>query len=868
MISHYFKTTSFSLTGAIRTLFIAFYCMVFVIVSTVVYLDRQSLLDTMSHNLFLSKTETIKTAVENYIDIPRQADAMLRNSLTHYQENNTSVSDIYTDIMNIMNDIYQGDVNLNLLQYGDLHGRYIGISHKTENAKEEYLTLKDTSTQNILTSYAGTTALSTVVMKNPEYIMEKRPWYQSVYENKKPIWTPVYRDLNTSKELGIAYSIPAFDGKGHFTGVIASELHLQNLNKMLMKLRPYKESSVLIIDVHDRIIASSEQKLTAPVNASAALSSLTDNASPVVEHIGNSLKRVNPNDVLKLTFGDKRYFASRFPISDSSGDLKWQAVVIVPASAIINTVKLHDNFMIVALILTFLISAALVHALLSRITSPLRQIAQRTKDLEFGQWPESSCQNQFQEIAELESGFKHLSQRLSDSFEQMRNELEFDPASGLYTRNGLLNDSRIYQHHNLVALVHVTNMKSIMNTLGNKYADEFITEFIQQAQVVLPTNIIVARDNIDKFIIVFPGVNQESDYIKYQIVLNSLFSLNNNVGEHSKTNTLFAGNAGMVIQDITPGTITDILMHAWIALRHAEKSGNAQTRLYTPEMLATELNNIHLHDSLSGAMASNELYLVIQPIVGQHDRAFCTTGECLVRWHSEQLGEIPPEDFIPIAEESGLIAPLGRWIIEEACRELSAMIARGASANFKLHINISAVQLLQQGFAWHLMDTIQLHGLKNENICIEITESVLSRDMTEACEVLNYLRRHNISICLDDFGAGFSSLSYLHSIPFDSLKISRHLISNRLKNEKNISVFNSLLILAKGFQVPLIAIGIEDADMREHFFELGCDQVQGYHLAIPAPFTSWFDGYESVNKTDELSAAAAKNGLQSEISHV
>lgn len=838
--------------------------MVFVIVSTVVYLDRQSLLDTMSHNLFMSKTDLIKTAVENYINIPRQADVMLRNSLQHYQDENPAVSNIYADIMNVMNHIYQGDVDLNLLQYGDLQGDYIGISHKSQNGKEEYLTQKDASTQNILTSYAGITALSTVTMKNPDYIMEKRPWFQSVYENQKPRWTPVYRDLNTAKELGIAYSIPAFNGKGNFIGVIASELHLQNLNKMLIKLRPYKESSLLIVDEHDQIIASTEPKLAAPENASAALSLLTKNASPVVEHIGRSLKQVNSNKVLKLTVGDKRYFASRFPVSDPSGDLKWQAVVIVPASAIINTVKLHDNFMMVALILTFLISAALVHALLSRVTSPLRQIAQRTKELEFGQWPESHFHNQFHEISELETGFKNLSQRLSDSFEQMRYKIEYDPASGLYTRNGLLNDSRIYHHHNLVALVHVTNMKSIMNTLGNKYADKFISEFVRQAQAVLPTNIIMARDVIDKFIIVFPGVNQESDYLKYQKVLNALFSLSNNIEKHGKANTLFAGNTGMVIQDITPETITDILMHAWIALRYAEKSGNAQTRLYSPEMLETELTNIHLHDSLSSAMANNELYLVLQPIVGQHDRVFCSAGECLVRWHSEQLGEIPTEDFIPIAEESGFIIPLGRWIIEEACRELAAMISRGAPADFRLHINISAIQLLQQGFAWHLMDTIQMHGLKNENICIEITENVLNLDMAKACEVLNYLRRHHIPICLDDFGAGFSSLSYLHSIPFDSIKISRHLISNRLQNEKSVCVFNSLLILAKGFQVPLIAIGIEDAAMREHFFDLGCSQVQGYHLAIPAPFTSWFDEYERVHKAEAQSAVIMNNDSQSQ----
>ena len=829
--------------------------MVFAIVSTVVYLDRQSLLDTMSNNLFVSKAGSLKTAVEEYIYIPRQADAVLRNALKNTTTVNVPVATVYKDIMNIMNDVYQGDMKLNLLQFGSVQGDYIGVSHKNKGDKNEYLTLKNAETHNILTAYEGATARSLVTMQDKEYKLDNRPWYQSVYENKKPLWTPVYRDKNSKKELGIAYSIPAFDNNGDFIGVIASELHLQNLSKMLRELRPYRNSKLLIVDKHNQIIASSVHSLAAPEKSSLTLPTLSENNSPVIRRIARSLGDAAPNQVINMTIGEEHYYASRFPVSDISGELKWQAVVIIPASAIVNTVKLHDNFMIAALLLTFLLSAALVHVVLSRITSPLRQIARKTKDLESGQWASGGTQYQFQEIAELESGFKHLSQRLTDSFEEMRKKIEFDAASGLYTRSGLLNDQRIYHHHNLVALVHVTNMKSIMNTLGNKYADEFITEFLRQAQTVLPTNIIAARDNIDKFIIVFPGINQESDYVKYQTIINSLFSLNNKAGKNGKTTVLFTGNAGMVLQDITPETVNDILMHAWIALRHAEKSGNAQSCLYSPQMLETELTNIHLHDSFSGAMASNELYLVIQPIVGKDDLEFCTAGECLVRWHSEQLGEIPPEDFIPVAEESGLIIPLGRWIIEEACRELAAMIQRGAPDNFRLHINISAIQLLQQGFAWHLMDTIQLHGLKNENICIEITESVLDRDMTQACQVLNYLRRHHILICLDDFGAGFSSLSYLHSIPFDIIKISRHLISNRLQNEKSICVFNSLLILAKGFEVPLIAIGIEDADMREHFFALGCDQVQGYHLANPAPFTSWFHEFQSVTLRDDKPVA-------------
>jgi len=839
MIATFFKTSSLTLSGTIRTLFITFFCIVFVVVSTIVYLDRQNLLNTMSHNLFVSKSGMLKKAVEEYINIPQQADAVLSNALQHYNSDNVAVSDIYADLMNIVNVVYQGNDELNLIQFGSKEGDYIGISHKLSNRKQEYLTLKNASTGNVLTSYSGLTQRSTVVMRNAEYVMEQRPWFHSVFNNQKPYWTPVYRDLNAAKAYGIAYSVPAFNRQGDFIGVIASELHLDALDRKLRELIPYEKSKLLVIDEQNHIIASSEVGLSVKANSEAFLPTLTQNSSPEIETIGEKLLKSNASETVKITFQHNDYYASRFPVSDLSGKLKWQAVVIIPASVILGSVNMHDWFMVVALVLTFVLMAVLMHFVLSRITLPLRRIVEKTKELEHGQWPASRQQYQFEEIAELESGFTHLSERLTDSFEQLRKKIEYDPVSRLYTRSGLLNDQRIYQRHNLLALVHVTNMKSIMNTLGHKYADDFIGEFLLQAEKVLPTNIIVARDNIDKFIIVFPGINQESDYLKYQDLMNSLFSSVNTEQSAGKSNFLFTGNTGMVLQDIKPDTITDILMHAWIALRHAEKSGNAATRLYTEDMLASELTNIHMHESLSGAMASNELYLVLQPIVGKNDRTSCMAGECLVRWNSAELGEISPDNFIPVAEESGLIVPLGRWIIEEACKELAGMIERGAPSDFRLHINISAIQLLQQGFSWHLMDTIKLNGLKNENICVEITESVLMRDMQQACQVLDYLRRHGISISLDDFGAGFSSLSYLHALPFDSIKIDRQFVSNQLKDEKSLSVINSVLVLAKGFNVPLIAEGVEEADIEDQLIALGCDQVQGYHLARPALFANW-----------------------------
>ncbi len=223
----------------------------------------------------------------------------------------------------------------------------------------------------------------------------------------------------------------------------------------------------------------------------------------------------------------------------------------------------------------------------------------------------------------------------------------------------------------------------------------------------------------------------------------------------------------------------------------------------------------------------------------------------MLRWCSEAEGEIPPDRFIPLAEESGLIIPLGRWIIEEACRELSAMIRRGAPANFILHINVSAIQLLQQDFAWHLMDVIYRHGLVTGNICLEITERLLMNDAARISRMIAYLRRHGIAVALDDFGVNLSSLSYLHSLSFDSIKIDRRLICQFADEDKAESMIASLIVLAQGFKVPVVVEGIEDEAIKNQLRDPGCQKAQGYLFGHPAPFTHFPIQASSLTADDE-----------------
>ncbi|MDX6040137.1 putative bifunctional diguanylate cyclase/phosphodiesterase, partial [Scandinavium lactucae] len=241
------------------------------------------------------------------------------------------------------------------------------------------------------------------------------------------------------------------------------------------------------------------------------------------------------------------------------------------------------------------------------------------------------------------------------------------------------------------------------------------------------------------------------------------------------------------------------------------------------------------------AVNNEEFHLVLQPIVDLATPGLCSEGECLIRWHSKVLGFVPPDKFIALAESTGLILQIGRWVIETACRELSDFIQRGAPEDFKLHINISGMQLKHPGFSSHLHDCIKRHHLRSENICVELTESILVNDSDSGrvIHLLTELRRRNITVALDDFGSGYSSLSYLHHLPFDCLKIDRNFVKDVLDSKKSEAMVQSILGIAKNFHVPLVAEGIETAEMGYKLHELGCEKAQGYFYGRPSRFEEW-----------------------------
>lgn len=838
------KSYPLSLAHMIPLTLLAMVIAVLLIVYTFLYFQGSAFIDEVSQSILSARRIAIEEAIHNYIDVPIQSNAIIVHAIGREEDDTIKVRHLVNDIANTLNNVFINKQYLSTIEFGGVNGDLVQVAHDKLHSDNDYLSLKDAQTQHQLTVYNHLSVNASVdkIIANADVLQSA--WFKPVAQSQNAGWTAPFQNDEHRQEIAVAFSSPAFNRQGKFVGVVASELHLEELNQHLEKLKPFPGSVLLIVNEHHQLIASSLPALAHGMlkrqgQFTLTLQKLDSLDNPVIVAANDAIKQAQQPGLQAITVKGKDYYVDAFPVRDRESLLQWQGIIISPAKTITHTVVKYSMMTMAVLCLVLITGLLVVFWVLKRVAKPLQDIVRKADQLATHRWTPPDNKRHFPEIVSLETTFMALSYKLAESFESQRRKIEEDESTGLFTRAGLLQQDALYSRRNLLGLVSISNMNTIINSLGAEYGNTFINEFIRRLQTLLPTDTLLARDKDDKIIIVFPGINQQKDYQRYRDILSSLFISEELEHYPSDKKYVYTGNVGMVFTEITTLNVTQVLQEAWITLKQAQKQGNGVVALFSSDMRDHELFNIRLHEHLSDAIHRQEFHLVLQPIIDQGDEEHCREGECLIRWHSEVLGDVPPDRFIPLAEETGLIIPLGKWIIEEACRELAAMIARGAPEDFVIYINVSAIQILQQDFAWHLMDSIRRNGLSNANVCIEITERVLANNVERIGKMLSYLRRHGISVSLDDFGANFSSLSYLHALPFDSIKIDQQFISDYLDDEKAQSVINSLIVLARGFKVPLIAEGIEDEGVKQQLQKLGCQKAQGYYFHHPAAFSSF-----------------------------
>ncbi len=442
-----------------------------------------------------------------------------------------------------------------------------------------------------------------------------------------------------------------------------------------------------------------------------------------------------------------------------------------------------------------------------------------------------NVEDQQRYISELEL----IRRELQESREHFRNAALHDSLTGLPNRT-LLTDrlemaiQQIKRHSEYlfaVLFLDLDRFKVINDSMGHVAGDHLLVVTARRLKECVRPSDTVARLGGDEFAILLDGLESFSDALR---VAERLQKQLTQPVYLDRTEVFTSASIGIALSASGYDHPDAILRDADTAMYRAKANGKACHQLFDQNMHTQAVAQLKLENDLRRAMEREEFSLYYQPIFSLADQKL-SRFEALVRWMHPERGVVSPGEFIPVAEETGLILDLGNWVLREACRQMRDWQLKGlVDDQAAVCVNLSGKQFAQPGLLEQVKETLNETGLRGPCLELEITESVIMENADAACETLRELRALGVNLSIDDFGTGYSSLSYLHRFPISALKIDRSFISN----DDNPGIVGTIITLADKLGMEVIAEGVETAAQVAYLKDLGCEFGQGYWLARPA----------------------------------
>ncbi len=418
----------------------------------------------------------------------------------------------------------------------------------------------------------------------------------------------------------------------------------------------------------------------------------------------------------------------------------------------------------------------------------------------------------------------------------------FDQLTGLPNRT-LLQD-RLKQtitastcncSYGAVLLIDLDYFKTLNDTLGHDMGDLLLQHVAQRLTACVRTEDTVARLGGDEFVVILVNLSEnasgavaQAKAISQKILaaLNQPYQLKNAVCRSTPSigATLFGGHLV---------SLDEVLKQADLAMYEAKESGRNAICFFNPTMQTIVVERAALEADLRLAIQNNEFMLYYQPQVVSGGPVI--GAEALLRWQHPQRGLVSPAEFIPLAEETGLILPLGRWVLETACAQLTVWATQPKMADLTLAVNVSVHQFRQADFVDQVLAVLKSTGANPQRLKLELTESLLVKNVEDVIEKMFALKAKGVSFSLDDFGTGYSSLSYLKRMPLDQLKIDQSFVRDILIDPNDAAIARTIVALAKSLGLGVIAEGVETAAQRAFLASAGCHTYQGYFFSQPLP---------------------------------
>jgi diguanylate cyclase (GGDEF)-like protein/PAS domain S-box-containing protein len=390
-----------------------------------------------------------------------------------------------------------------------------------------------------------------------------------------------------------------------------------------------------------------------------------------------------------------------------------------------------------------------------------------------------------------------------------------------------------------VLFIDLDNFKTLNDTLGHKMGDMLLQEVAQRLSTCMRESDTVARLGGDEFVVILEDLSETSHEAAAHAktvaekILTTIYTPYV-LADHVCLSTC---SIGITVFGDKRESIDDVLQQADIAMYQAKSAGRNTVRFFAPALQTAINARASIEEDLRQAIGTEQFQLYYQP---QVESSVLIGAEALLRWSHPARGFLPPSEFIPLAEETGLILLLGDWVLETACKQIAQWAKRKDMAHLTVAVNISARQLRQPEFVEQVLNILYRTGANPKNLKLEITESMLVDDIEEVIAKMSALKSHGLSFSLDDFGTGYSSLSYLKSLPLDELKIDRVFVRDMLVDPTSAAIAQTIISLSMAMGLSVIAEGVETEAQKQFLASHGCNSFQGYLFSPAVPLEAFY----------------------------
>lgn len=749
------------------------------------------------------------------------------------------------------------------IQFGNIQGEFVGLAVNDDGT----LTYQVTESTGALQTYSidAKGKRQRYLKTSPNFDARRRPWYIVPQQAQKPAWTDIYTWVSPPT-LAITLGQPYYDAQGKFQGILATDLTLAQISDFLKELSLCDSGRNFILERSGDIVATSSEELPfvwrnhrpGRLMATHSGDDIVQATAAYLAKQPGGLPHIKTRQQTQFSIQGQRYFLQVTPLQDQHG-LDWLSVLVIPESSFMAQIDANTRVTLLLCFLALGCSTYLGVCTASWIAKPILHLSQASQAISSGQFGQTAAVKGFKEIGVLQRSFNRMAEKLQATFsdleaanralqkeviERQRAEEQFkhlalhDPLTGFPNRAFFMEQleraiRQVQRHPDYlfaVLFIDLDRFKIVNDSLGHEVGDQLLGAIAHQLHSLVRATDIVARLGGDEFVILLEPIEEIKDAVR--VADRIVHELNSPIDLGSRQ-VYTSASIGIALSSPDYEQGTEILRDADIAMYRAKSRGKACFEIFNERMYMQALDRLQLENDLRDALAHHQLQVFYQPIVNIQTGRL-SGFEALGRWPHPERGLIPPSEFIPIAEETGLIVPLGEWILQTACQQMADWLQRYPTAShYTMSVNLSIKQLKDPNLLAKVDHALRQSGLNGHQLSLELTESILMESVIELNVILNHLKARGIQLSIDDFGTGYSSLSYLHLFPINTIKIDQSFVARIGAQGENQEIIETIINLANQLNMDAISEGVESRQQLNYLMELSCQKAQGNYFSQP-----------------------------------